>query len=232
MDRRHFTLFAFSVGIALMSACSPSIHQQRLAQVRNAAIVGFAAELPANPSYDGSAQGAVLAYDQLVMSLHEALGWDFTARATLAGHPFYAKSYEQHFRDSPLGPLKNTLAHFSDDLYPAGIMWSDHVKSLTISERQELMRKLDIDAMAVARIQVEPCSEYETEFQSRSAYQAKLAFEVYDKTHPEPIWEDRWVIGEPSLIANHGDPEQLRSRYLEAIEHAYSNLIERYETQR
>ena len=232
MDRTYPTLFALALTVLFTSSCSPSIHQQRLSQVRSAAIVGFAAELPANPTYTSSTQGALQAYDQLATSLHQALGWNLTARAALADHPFYVKHYQQRVQGSPLRSLENTLVDFSDDFYLPGIMWSGHVKKLNTLERQELMRQLGLDAIAIAQIQVERCSEYETEFKSTSAYQAKLAFEVYDKTNPDPIWVDRWVIGEPSNIANHGDPEEIGNRYLEAIAHAYANLIERYEAHR
>ena len=225
------TTVCISVLLTTAAACSPTIHQHKVAQIRSAAIVGFDAQLPATGHASQSAIRADQAYDQLALSLGTSLGWKITERTELTSHPLYAASYEHHIQNAPLGTLGQTMARLSDDYYPSGIMWSRHAQGLTESERLALMDVLKIDALAIAHIDVQPCSEHATEFESSAADQARLSFEVYDRTTAEPIWADRWVVGEPSQSIPTSDPSKLNASYLEAIEQAYITLFERYQAQ-
>ncbi len=246
-----------ALALMLSSACSTlSVNKAELANVKSAALVGFGADISAlQPRDEGSNRGVMGtinavnkirkmsdgrsfeerhaqadgSYRLFVERLAKDLGWKVLSATETSSNAEYTTEYQNRTAKKWMASTTEALG---SKLYVKGIMWDQDAQRLSAEDRARLMEALGVDAIAIATVELKVGKT--TGFGRYTRYPAaviKLA--VYDRSHPDPIWSDRYAPGDSASqgitetmgFASTADATPI---VLEAVQLGLDALMQRY----
>jgi hypothetical protein len=167
-------------------------------------------------------------YDTLVRRLQEGTGWTVVPRETLKND----EEYQNVLKRAAGRPG----VHDGGFQRPKEVMRDDFVKELEPAGRKELMQRLGVDAVAVARVRYVKGGTSGVSiggFGKTSVYPKAIAsLTVYDASG-SAIWEEQWAEGKPSSLglSNTMGVESTTNEtaaFSEAASSAFDVMLDRY----
>jgi hypothetical protein len=259
----YLGIIGMGMAIALMlagSGCSTvTVNKERIGGIKKVAIIGFELHQKMPPemkmefslggsSNDNSGLGksmkaagfaedtdhARILYTSLRDNLKRELKWAVEDGANISKHPQYAALYKEKTTGMQSRPM---VGEDVKVFKPAGILEAWPIDRLDDQERQALIQKLGVDAIAVASINVELVNTGGVEtlvgagkWQPRST----VKFAVYEKGSLEPVWKDIFAKSADDAaegtkhILGQTDQGALNKEVVVATMDAYKRLIQRY----
>jgi hypothetical protein len=206
--------FTLSLLVLVMCACSAiqtrSKDEAAIGQIKKVAIVAFSATEPASSKVgfdlgsgklDGKSGGSMIPqYDDAVDSMYDELGktmrssqkWNVMDKKTMATHKGYVDAFNK------------TMKGFHNKMPPGDgmnqfivkdIMDYDSPRILDVAGRDALITALGVDAIIVARIDVNTTGTTVMGIGSRHP-QSTLSFSIYRKGDVKPVWFEGSLKGE------------------------------------
>ena len=177
--------FTISLLLFALAACS-SINSKAVKDVHSVAFVGFDVDLSADTI------SPLKTPDQLARSLQdtvkkgfeEELNWHITENGKLANNAVYQGFYHQY--KSRL--LKGGLVEDSQ-------LREMEASRLSFSEREQLIKSLNVDAIALMTISSPSQREVSKNGVTSRYYQASINFVLYEKGNENSIWKANGVQG-------------------------------------
>jgi len=237
-----------AVPFLVMTACATlAVDKARLARIHKVAVVGFNVDQEMPPEMElkfgrdaephakistmRESEHANEIYSELARRLKKELKWSVADRKSLANTVAYVAVYNgatQGWQNRPM------LAHNVTCFGAGGIADSWPIERMSPEERLALMRALNVDALATARITIhlENAGGLKKlvgagEFKP----QATMSFQVYDRATPgEAVWKDLWAVGETvdqgvSHILGITDVNKVNKLAVTAAERSFDKLV-------
>ncbi len=248
---RYQALLA-AVPLLFLSACATvTADKTRTAALKRVAIVGFTVQQPRHKGleslFSGSSNqetwtaGIGMAnplademYAGLEKQLAKELKWKVIDRKTVAGNAFYKQFHD----DKMTGIQSRPPTRGGTVLLAAnGIVDAWPVEIADASRRKEILRKLNVDAIAVANVQIELEKGGGLKMLIGAGdYFPKdtVRFSVYDAKVEDPAWRDLAAVGEPvsegveHVFGFAPNISQLEKKMAGAAENSYKTLLTRY----
>lgn len=253
---RHKSLFA-TVPLLLLAACATmTVDKGRTAALKRVAIVGFSVEQPVPEGFTlgnlggrkktgmggmpdwGSGLGhasplADLIYQSLEKRLAKDQKWTLLNRNQVSHNGFYQGFHEQKMTGLQSRPPS---ASGTQRLAADGIVDAYPVEAADASKRRELIRKLGVDAIAVATvyIRVEKGGGLKQLVGAGDYYpSASVRFALFDTKSDEPVWSDLNAVGETvsegvEHVFGITNNSALDTKMAAAAESSFAKLIARF----
>jgi len=195
---------------ATTTACSSLTVREKdsaaVAQIERVAVIGFENVQPmatlsgvtklvekGGDAFDRVDPHADQMYEDLVAALKAQMNWQIVDRQKMVSNGTYQRLFHKTMTglqqtQMPVGPDQTkTLAK--------DIMEADCGRRMEIAGRDELMEALGVDAVAVARVDVDLGGFTIMGFGPRYP-QSRVNFIVYRRGQEKPVWHDGWIEGE------------------------------------
>ena len=242
-----------AVPLIFMSACSTlTIDKTRTTAVKRVAIVGFSVQQPRHKGLEslfsssnhgeyqwGSSLGVAnpLAdemYAALEKQLAKEMKWKVIDRKQVAGNTFYQTFYDDKMKGMQMRPPAPSGIVY---LAANGIVDAYPLEAADSSRRKEIMKKLNVDAIAVAtvKIELEKGGGLKMLVGAGDYFpKATVNFSVFDAKAEDPAWRDLAAAGEPvsegveHVFGFAPNISQLEKKMASAAENSYKKLVSRY----
>lgn len=253
-DEKKTGVGAALLAIALCSCSTMTLSKPDVEQVKRVAVIGFSVEQqqpntgervltklfgpkddgisslkPAKPARESAHAGQML--EDLEDVLRKQMHWQVVDSRTLSKNATYRGRWTartQGLQPRPLVPGDNW------DIFVApGVVESFLLENLTLAERQDLMKKLGVDAVVVAKVRVDLVNRG-ISLGGELAPKSKLHFRLFTSKQEDPIWNDLNADGPESKAGvehslGFADPKALNPLALESVRGANRVLISRYQ---
>lgn len=260
IHRFSAALATVAITLSAASCAGRKIEHDQTDSVKTVAVVGFGLEqrMPntagsvlealSQPKHQGPMSGAKPAkiaepapharimYDTLQTELARGTGWKVLAHDDLAVRPDYVAFFQDKTKQPQFRPL---VSGPNMEMYvPDGIVESFLLNSMSLEERQALIRKLGVDAIAIVTVQIELVNEGGLKHLVGAGDfhpKAKVGFKLYNATQEDPIWMDLNADGdETSEGVEHAlgfaDVDAVNKQAILTATDAFHHLIEHYKT--
>jgi hypothetical protein len=232
------------------TACSTlSVDKARIAHIHKVAVVGFSVEqqMPtgiafnfgshrsADPGFHGSsvqpADHADAIYAELGRVLHREMKLTVIDRKVIAKNAAYAEFFDHSmhgWQNRP--PVGSHVSCFGAD----GVTDAWPVDRMDPAARQDLMKALGVDALAVATVRISLKEGGGLERMVGAGQympQARVAFTLYDDSGQDPVWRDAAAIGETlkegtEHVLGAADVKELNRLAIAAADKAFAKLVQ------
>lgn len=259
MKNSKFSLFVALTLVAVSSNCAGrKIVKDQVDSVKSVAVVGFALQqrmpntatgvLAAMTEHDSGpmpglkaapiaqpAEHARIMYDSLQKELAQRMHWKVLARTELERQPAYSALFAEKTKQPQFRPM---VSGSNVEMFiPEGIVESFLLNSMSFQERQALIRALNVDAIAVASVQIELVNEGGLKKLVGAGElhpQAKLGFYLYNATQEDAIWMDLNADGEESSdgtdhVLGFANVDALNRQAISTANSAIHSLIAHYQ---
>lgn len=255
--KKLFHLVSAITMATLFTRCATlNVDKARLSGIKKVAVTGFvvAQEMPKGPQFSliGSARdrdnGMMAAwtsslphasehstdmYARLATALKKELKWNVTDRKALESNSAYHAIYDRFMKGlQSRPPIGTNVTAFG----ATGVMDPYPIDQMSLEERKQLMKSLNVDALAVAtiRIKLEKAGGLKM-LLGAGDYKpvAEIAFAVYDSKGKDPVWRDLQATGDvvaegAEHVFGITDMKTLMNATIQAAQLSYDKLLARY----
>jgi hypothetical protein len=209
MKNRSLLAIALALGL-LTTACSNLAirkkDQASVGRIKRVAVIGFESVQPmathaelaklaekGTEALDQTDPHADQMYQDLLTALNQQMKWKTVDRQIMVNNASYKRLFTQTMTglqqsNMPVGPdNKRMLAK--------EIMVADAGRRMELKGRDELLNALDVDALIVARVDVELSGFSFMGFGPKYP-QSRVNFIVYSRGQEQPVWYDGWIQGD------------------------------------
>ncbi len=250
---KHKALAAALPFLFLAACATMKVDKQRTAALKRVAIVGFSVEQPVPEGFtlgahkrtgptgmaewgSGLGQASPLAdaiYQSLEKQLAKEQKWKMLDRHQVERNGFYQGYHQQKMAGLQVRPPS---ASGTQRLAANGIVDAYPVESADVSKRRELIKKLGVDAIAVATvfIKVEKGGGFKQLVGAGDYFpSASVRFALYDAKSDEPVWSDWNAVGETvsegvEHVFGITNKSALDAKMAAAAESSFAKLIARF----
>lgn len=248
------------IGFLFLSGCTTiQVNHAAVGKIRRLAIIGYNTKLRVVDSYQTAPKeikigGIKIEFDfdqvrrlippdiivkEINLFLKNDLKWDVRSVQAVRSDPLYLSTHKR-LNSRRVRWLASTgigIGFMSDSNsdYLEGILSSYDARKIPYDERNELISKLGVDAVAIIEVGIELYRRDHWTIGSLGlgSYEPKVRvnFYVYDRSSKDPIWKDINATGKGDASDQYGgvgDQQKLRDGSFTGLREAMKSLIQRY----